>query len=755
MVVFSLFNAKEVISISETRLKTSVTYKGTGTQTQYDFPFDYLRKSFIKVKIDDVLQDTSEYNVDNRSILFNTAPAADSIIIIYRETATERLVSWADASVLKASDMTISQVQQLHILEEGQDWSKLNTIYLDKTDNSWEGNNHKIKNVSYPVNDDDVVTKGYMETVQDGFVMANTALKDEATKQAGIATKIATDLGLVDEAVTNAQNAATQSETASNEVKEIYNDGNLTPLSDLLGSLGTKLKRWGTIFANKVFASNLPIVYNSVAEMKADTILWEGMNTKTLGYYTHNDGGGASYLIRAKADSDTVDNGSLHELANGLVAELIIENGTVNVKQFGAVGDGVTDDSDAIQLALNNNSVLMPAGNYLITKHISILNCHNIIGEKGSSLIIVADYSIEGQVNNGVNLLFKNIDGLVIKNITIKEKEQASKRVPTYDFSFAGCSNFIIENVEVYNTSGPGMFLAYQCENFTIDNCYVHHTKADGIHIQSGCKNFVVSNCLAEYTEDDCFAAVSHNADVYGVVQYGKFINNTAHDTLVTGSGFCFDGSSDIICENNIVYNTQLSSVRSNRFRETEQSSYFLPNNIIISNNKFSKAGLNENVSSRYGVELNLSKSHFIINNEFSDIPKSAVYSTSVGKLVVKNNLVNNCSLLATCGSSNSQTYSDECHYDISDNHVTNCTGGGVFVPGTFSITSIDKATVRICNNIFVNMHKNSSTLATITVYSSGLVLATNNLMQSNTEGYTDLAFSGNTALVNTGNVKK
>ena len=206
---------KEVIYISEIRLKTSVTYKGTGSQTQYDFPFDYLRKSFIKVTIDDVLQDTSEYSVDNRSILFNTAPAADSIIVIYRETDTERLVSWADASVLKASDMTISQVQQLHILEEGQDWSKLNSLYLDETDKSWEGNNHKIKNVSYPVNDDDVVTKGYMETVQGGFVMTNTALKDEATKQAGIATTKASEASTsASAAKTSETNAASSANMA-------------------------------------------------------------------------------------------------------------------------------------------------------------------------------------------------------------------------------------------------------------------------------------------------------------------------------------------------------------------------------------------------------------------------------------------------------------------------------------------------------------------------------------------------------------
>lgn len=205
-----------MINISDTQqLKTSVTYYGTGSQTNFDFPFDYLRKAFIHVTINDV--EVSDYSIDSRTIIFETAPSEGAIINIYRSTDTTRLVAWADASVLKASDMTIAQVQQLHILEEGQDWSKLNSLYLDENDSKWQGNNHPIKNISDPVDAKDVVTKGYMETVQDGFIRANTALKDEATKQAGIATKIATDLGLVDEAVTNAQNAANAAEAVAPE----------------------------------------------------------------------------------------------------------------------------------------------------------------------------------------------------------------------------------------------------------------------------------------------------------------------------------------------------------------------------------------------------------------------------------------------------------------------------------------------------------------------------------------------------------
>ena len=203
-----------MINISDTQqLKTSVTYYGTGSQTNFDFPFDYLRKAFIHVTINDV--EVSDYSIDSRTIIFETAPSEGAIINIYRSTDTTRLVAWADASVLKASDMTISQVQQLHILEEGQDWSKINSIYLDENDSKWQGNNHPMKNISDPVDAKDVVTKGYMETVQGGFVMTNTALKDEATKQAGIATTKASEAAAsASAAKTSETNTASSANTA-------------------------------------------------------------------------------------------------------------------------------------------------------------------------------------------------------------------------------------------------------------------------------------------------------------------------------------------------------------------------------------------------------------------------------------------------------------------------------------------------------------------------------------------------------------
>ena len=176
---------KEMINIA-IKLATSITYTADGSQTNFSIPFDYLRPSFVHVSVNDA--EVSEgFTISNRMVMFDSAPAKDAVVHIYRNTPTTRLVSWADASILKAIDMTIAEVQQLHILEEGQDWSKTNSIVLDEESGAWQGRKCRMSNIADPADAQDAVTKKYMETVQGGFVTENTKIKDEATRQAGLA----------------------------------------------------------------------------------------------------------------------------------------------------------------------------------------------------------------------------------------------------------------------------------------------------------------------------------------------------------------------------------------------------------------------------------------------------------------------------------------------------------------------------------------------------------------------------------------
>lgn len=63
----------------------------------------------------------------------------------------------------------------------------------------------------------------------------------------------------------------------------------------------------------------------------------------------------------------------------------------VNVKDFGAVGDGVADDTAAIQAAINSSkSITVPPGNYLLSKSLEFsISNFEIRGTKGESAFVV------------------------------------------------------------------------------------------------------------------------------------------------------------------------------------------------------------------------------------------------------------------------------------------------------------------------------------------------------------------------------
>lgn len=124
--------------------------------------------------------------------------------------------------------------------------------------------------------------------------------------------------------------------------------------------------------------------YGTIAQMKADTKLKEGYHVKTKGYYEANDGGHGEYVI---VDDETLveDGGSIHVLTNGLRAKLISDS-TVNIKQYGAHGDGLTDDTEAFSKAIAKyNQIYIPSGQYLITEEISLNKSVTLYGDGSDS----------------------------------------------------------------------------------------------------------------------------------------------------------------------------------------------------------------------------------------------------------------------------------------------------------------------------------------------------------------------------------
>lgn len=210
--------------------KASVIYEGNASQLVYAFPFDYLRKKFVKVE--DIYTNITEltigvdYTVEDKQVrLVKGIPLGHSVKI-YRETTTAPLVEWQDASVLRSADLSLQEVQLLHLAEETADKvfdSGMSTAYDNP--NCWDGQYKRIINALDPIEDGDVVTLRYIKSNQDSLLnqLKNTGATQNSSIVAtgDIQNKRLTDTGnaYVSTMTTLKDTATTKANDASNSAE--------------------------------------------------------------------------------------------------------------------------------------------------------------------------------------------------------------------------------------------------------------------------------------------------------------------------------------------------------------------------------------------------------------------------------------------------------------------------------------------------------------------------------------------------------
>ena len=137
-----------------------VTYTGDGSTTQYSITFPFIDSTHIKAFIDGT--QTTAFTISSSTLTFTSAPANSSVVRIERQTPNDtRLVDFTDGSVLTESDLDKSADQNFYIAQEITDDSA-SKIGIG-TDDKIDAQNKIIKNVSNPVNNQDAVTKYYLE----------------------------------------------------------------------------------------------------------------------------------------------------------------------------------------------------------------------------------------------------------------------------------------------------------------------------------------------------------------------------------------------------------------------------------------------------------------------------------------------------------------------------------------------------------------------------------------------------------------
>lgn len=136
---------------------------GNGSQTQFNVPFDYIRKEHIVAYVNYTL--TSAFTWVNAStIQFTTAPGAGVRVEIRRLTPLpNNLVDYTDGSTLVAADLDTSNNQHLYKEQELDDDIK-QSVYVDPLTGFPTASNQRITNVANPTSAQDAATKSYVDT---------------------------------------------------------------------------------------------------------------------------------------------------------------------------------------------------------------------------------------------------------------------------------------------------------------------------------------------------------------------------------------------------------------------------------------------------------------------------------------------------------------------------------------------------------------------------------------------------------------
>lgn len=119
----------------------------------------------------------------------------------------------------------------------------------------------------------------------------------------------------------------------------------------------------------------------------------------------------------------------------------------VNIKDYGAVGDGVADDTLAVQRAITNSTggVFVSAGTYLITG-VTLTTGKQLIGENRETSILKLKTALSG--TGMINATYA--DGIVVENLTIDGSSLPGTKNGL--INFFGCNSARIENNNIINT---------------------------------------------------------------------------------------------------------------------------------------------------------------------------------------------------------------------------------------------------------------------------------------------------------------
>jgi hypothetical protein len=204
-------------------------------------------------------------------------------------------------------------------------------------------------------------------------------------------------------------------------------------------------------------------------------------------------------------------------------------------ESFGAIGDGIADDTAAVQAALNAGGTLSLAGTY---RHTAVL----VANVAGATILGPGTLKATVPLRSALKIAASNvtIDGV---NLTMQVASARLDAPWSSRLWLAGCSGTIVRGVTIDGSGSAAMFMQ-GASNYLITDCSVANSLSDSIHNTAGSHDGIIRRCTVANGGDDGFAVVSYQSD--GVQCYNISFESPRFYGNTWGRGFSVVGGHDI-----------------------------------------------------------------------------------------------------------------------------------------------------------------------------------------------------------------
>lgn len=319
------------------------------------------------------------------------------------------------------------------------------------------------------------------------------------------------------------------------------------------------------------------------------TTLITGSQLSVAGYYTPGDGGGGIFYY--DATSTATPNGGTIFSPNGGIGRWfrILQGRALSVKYFGATGDGVTDDTDALQASFAAMRAAAP--NISLSFDPGIYQCDEQLLVDGSQVKIIgnnakirASQAISGALLKiGDGLAGAAIEFLVVSDLYVDANGNADFGIYIVESQNISFNNVIANTgtTAAWFVDGSAAGGSLRVINITFTNCFAGSATGNcfGYYFNKNgntgaFERFTMVGCGAESTLNSIRAVGSFGMEIIG----GTFQNSSicsiyadAAQLSIEGSYFEAGGSvPDLIVDNGAeVMASQATLAQSAQYNDT------------------------------------------------------------------------------------------------------------------------------------------------------------------------------------------